>query len=266
MGPTLSPNLQRLLEMSERLPTKPRSLPASNNNDPIVVSYTTLERSYYFSETRCIKIQNHPDDIGSCSSNIRFARERLLNEAASLQYLAQYSNIPVPKLRDIGDNERGMLQLETELLPNNAITLSMVAPPYRRKEAIQNVNDQMMSHILPHLSNLRSTAIGSVDPSLPVIPPARLLSSRGPGEEWPRGIKGDYGFVHGDLSDENIFVDQTSFEIVGIIDWEYAGFFPTAFEVPIWKTPDRQVRHGILMGAMREELIFFNGRGKIGNC
>ncbi|KAE9965809.1 hypothetical protein EG327_000335, partial [Venturia inaequalis] len=125
MGPTLSPNLQRLLEMSERLPTKPRSLPASNNNDPIVVSYTTLERSYYFSETRCIKIQNHPDDIGSCSSNIRFARERLLNEAASLQYLAQYSNIPVPKLRDIGDNERGMLQLETELLPNNAIPLAM---------------------------------------------------------------------------------------------------------------------------------------------
>ena len=37
-------------------------------------------------------------------------------------------------------------------------------------------------------------------------------------------------FCHNDLSTHNIIVDPQSLRIHGIIDWEYAGFFPPEFE------------------------------------
>lgn len=40
---------------------------------------------------------------------------------------------------------------------------------------------------------------------------------------------------HNDLGPQNVFVDPDTFKIVGIIDWEFAGFFPQYFELPLWR-------------------------------
>lgn len=40
----------------------------------------------------------------------------------------------------------------------------------------------------------------------------------------------DLVFCHNDLSAHNIIVDPETLAIKAIIDWEYGGFFPPAFE------------------------------------
>lgn len=42
-------------------------------------------------------------------------------------------------------------------------------------------------------------------------------------------------FCHNDLSGHNIILNPETYEIVGIVDWEYAGFFPHWFERELWK-------------------------------
>ncbi len=41
-------------------------------------------------------------------------------------------------------------------------------------------------------------------------------------------------FCHNDLSNRNILVDPTTFRITGIIDWEFAGYFPSEWELELW--------------------------------
>lgn len=45
----------------------------------------------------------------------------------------------------------------------------------------------------------------------------------------------DFVLCHNDLGPQNIFIDLTSFEIVAIIDWEFAGYFLMEFELPLWR-------------------------------
>ncbi|KAJ2891333.1 hypothetical protein MKZ38_000564 [Zalerion maritima] len=97
------------------------------------------------------------------------------------------------------------------------------------------VEKQMNSKILPQLRSLRRNYIGSVDTSLPVFPPQRAYGlDRRP---WPPKLSESEDLVlcHNDLSTQNIFVDPGTFQIVGIIDWEFAGFFPPYFELPLWR-------------------------------
>ena len=96
----------------------------------------------------------------------------------------------------------------------------------------------MQTDILPQLRSLRRHFIGSVDNILPVFPPQRVygLDRR----LWPRisSETDEFVFCHNDLGQQNIFVDPTSFRIVGIIDWEFAGFFPPSFELPLWRATE----------------------------
>ena len=55
-----------------------------------------------------------------------------------------------------------------------------------------------------------------------------------------KGIKGqfkilrqdnsDYVFQHGDLSDRNIIIDKETLQVMALIDWEYAGYFPKGMD------------------------------------
>lgn len=44
------------------------------------------------------------------------------------------------------------------------------------------------------------------------------------GEE--EGGEGEFGFCHGDLSQSNVIVDPGTLNVEGIVNWEYAGFWP----------------------------------------
>ncbi|KAK3937482.1 hypothetical protein QBC46DRAFT_267452, partial [Diplogelasinospora grovesii] len=84
-------------------------------------------------------------------------------------------------------------------------------------------DEQINSIILPQLRSLCRSYIGSVDPSLPVFPPQRVYDRDR--RSWER-ISSDAGcFVlcYNDLGPQNIFVCPVTFQIVGIIDWKFAG-------------------------------------------
>lgn len=42
---------------------------------------------------------------------------------------------------------------------------------------------------------------------------------------------------HNDLSQYDVLVDEETLKITGIIDWEYAGFYPKEFEGAFYKRP-----------------------------
>jgi aminoglycoside phosphotransferase len=58
---------------------------------------------------------------------------------------------------------------------------------------------------------------------------------------WTSTVPGPGGpdlvFCHGDLSQTNILVDPETLKIQGIIDWEFAGFWPEYFEEPHFRDP-----------------------------
>jgi thiamine kinase-like enzyme len=45
----------------------------------------------------------------------------------------------------------------------------------------------------------------------------------------------EFMLCHNDLNQANILVDPDTLKITGIIDWEYAGFYPPEFEAPFYK-------------------------------
>jgi aminoglycoside phosphotransferase (APT) family kinase protein len=59
------------------------------------------------------------------------------------------------------------------------------------------------------------------------------------GRPWRmrRREKCDLVPCHKDLSANNVIVDPEMLKIKGIIDWEYAGFYPPEFEVPFYRRP-----------------------------
>ncbi|KAK4148360.1 aminoglycoside phosphotransferase [Chaetomidium leptoderma] len=126
-----------------------------------------------------------------------------------------------------------------------------------RSAAAAAVDKQINSFILPQLRSLRRKYIGSVDPSLPVFPPQRVYDrDRRP---WERisSATDCFSLCHNDLGPQNIFVCPDTFEIVGIIDWEFAGFFPPYFELPLWKVFDWRDEQELYGEANPRELSFF---------
>jgi hypothetical protein len=164
------------------------------------------------------------------------AQERLRNEAATLKFIASHTTIPVQDCQLFSRD--GLLHLKMLRITNGVLLLNI--EDGSKAAAVQAVEDQMNSNILPQLRSLRRGYIGSVDGALPVFPPSRLygLDRRA----WPRiSTDGDeFVLCHNDLAPQNIFVDPSTFQIVGIIDLEFAGYFPPSFELPLWRASDRQ--------------------------
>lgn len=44
----------------------------------------------------------------------------------------------------------------------------------------------------------------------------------------------DFVYCHNDLGLHNIIVNEDTFEVAAIIDWEFSGFYPEGFEFPYW--------------------------------
>lgn len=168
-------------------------------------------------------------------------RERLRNEAATLHFIASNTSIPVPHFKLY--TKDGLLHLETARI-TNGILLKEVGHD-AKAAAIEAVEDQMQSTILPQLRSLRRNHIGSVDAGLPVFPPQRVYKRDR--RTWPRisSTTEHFVFCHNDLGPQNIFIDPITFQVVAIIDWEFAGFFPSYFELPLWR--EREWNDGVKM-------------------
>ncbi|KAI1080280.1 hypothetical protein F5B20DRAFT_540102 [Whalleya microplaca] len=100
--------------------------------------------------------------------------------------------------------------------------------------ATANVDAYMRTVVIPQLQALRAGETG-LDGF--VLPPPRIEQSDAR-EVWlpKRAPESDaYVFCHGDLAQHNIMADPASLELMCIYDWEGAGYFPAAIELPLWR-------------------------------
>lgn len=182
--------------------------------------------------------------------------ERLRNEAATLKYIREHTTIPVPESRLYEEN--GGLCLELSRLPGVKMMDVMAhAGPEKRELIIKSVNEQLEWWILPEIRKFKRNFIGSVDESVPTFPPFRIYQKDR--RDWPRiqHPEADFVFCHNGLSEYSIYITKDAWTIVGIDDWECAGFFPRYFEQPFWKDASESVPDNRFEEAVAKELAFF---------
>ncbi|CAD0094543.1 unnamed protein product [Aureobasidium mustum] len=196
-----------------------------------MTSHRTSEREYFYNESIFKKRSLRHDEF-DFPETIQFLTERMTNENAALIYVKENTTIPVPEVIEFSQKD-GSWTLITKIIPG--VMLRDIEAS-KRQAAIEAVNQQMALEILPQLHRLTRQEIGSVDMNIPVYPPSVVLTEH-PHKSWDRITCKDSKFVfcHNDLSGHNILVDPETYEIVGIVDWEYSGFFPPWFEEDLWK-------------------------------
>ncbi|KAK3292985.1 kinase-like domain-containing protein [Chaetomium fimeti] len=177
---------------------------------------TTFERKYYHRGGAFIKRSLRPREFRTNQrGNLHVPRingERIKNEADTLRYIRQHTDIPVPTVyADFEDDEAYYLVVE-----------------YVKGISMAHLPDDQMA------VGLRSDHIGG--PSGIVIPPYRVMR-QATKDDWDlrRSEKKEYVFCHNDLSQHNVIVDPNTLKITAIIDWEYAGFYPANFEMPFYR-------------------------------
>lgn len=188
---------------------------------------TTFERKYYHRGNVLIKRSLRPSEFRTGYRGLhvpRLGKERIKNEAESLRFVRQHTDIPVPTVYCDFENDQAYY-LITEYI--DGVGMSELS------EEQKTIVCKELESQIAKLQNLRSCCLGGS--SGIVIPPYRVL----------RQTETDYGdlqpstheesvFCHNDLSQQNVIVDLDMLKIRAIIDWEYAGFFLPNFESPFY--------------------------------
>lgn len=188
---------------------------------------TTFERKYYQRGPVFIKRSLRPREYRTGHRGIHIpplGKQRLKNEAESLQFVRQHTDIPVPTvLCHFLDDDA--FYIITEFV--DGIIMAHLSDQQK-----PIVCEELERHIAT-LNTLRSSQLGG--PSRIVVPPYRVLKLA-ESERWnlQPSASDDYPFCHNDLSQQNVIVDPKSLKIKAIIDWEYAGFFPSYFDYPFY--------------------------------
>ncbi|KAK2732660.1 hypothetical protein FQN57_002581 [Myotisia sp. PD_48] len=229
-----------------------------DEDNKIILEQNTWERYYIHRQRTIVKRHAKQSEVLIRDDGTvvypYWAHERLRNDAATLLFIAENTTIPVPKGRLY--MEDGVLHLETTRITGGILLEELEEG--LKQAAHAAVDKQLQTDILPQLRSIRRNSIGPVDLDLPVLVPPRIhrLDRRA----WERITSDTDEFVlcHNDLSKANIFVDpDDNFRIVGIIDWEYAGFFPSYFELPVWKCVDGLAIYECFEEALVRDLAFF---------
>ncbi|KAI9046427.1 hypothetical protein LZ554_009560 [Drepanopeziza brunnea f. sp. 'monogermtubi'] len=153
--------------------------------------------------------------------------ERIINEVKALQLVSEKTTIPVPKLLGHGALLDGRQYLITERI--DGVTLNRLRGEDCESVAYSNALDFINNIVLPQLGQLRCNERG-IDGF--VMPPSWLSPDVQPpwrGKTHWKTLplkEPEYVFQHGDLGAHNIMIDPKSLQVMALIDWEYAGFFP----------------------------------------
>lgn len=220
--------------------------------------YSTMEYDYIFTPTTFTKKEIPSGGRVNMYGEpivFRHQRERLENCHAALQFIRTWTTIPVPEVLDFSEKE-GRLSLTLRRI--NGIMLEDLEDDQFAR-ASKNVDKYIRDHVLPQLSCLRSSRLGSLVGT--IIPPGRIqrLDDR---RDWPNRYaeaRETFVFCHNDLSQPNIFLDPDSLEVISIIDWEWSGFYPAEFEAPLWTKPVMEFHHNpdppAQLEILREKLL-----------
>ncbi|KAK0753582.1 hypothetical protein B0T18DRAFT_434287 [Schizothecium vesticola] len=188
--------------------------------DEPIEAWTNHEREFRVHHDRFFKRSFRPEESRIYRQNQPYVPpmgfERLENEAACLEFVRSNTAIPVPVILEAYSQD-GSFVLVTERLFGHC-----------EKEVEMHLRT---------LQALRSNRTGG--PSGIVCPPKRATQYFPSDTTWSSRTGEDNSFVfcHGDLSQSNIIVGPETLKIEGIIDWEYAGFWPDCFETPYFRDP-----------------------------
>lgn len=185
----------------------------------------THERKFYHQGNSFVKRSLRPSEwqVSHFKGTVcvpRQGNERLWNEAAGMRFVAEKTNVPVPKLYCAFEDD-GAVYLVMEYIEGvgmNELT----------DEEKETVKRELEGH-LTTLHKLRSQHAGG---SLGlVMPPYRAMRKTYRDNYTLKPAETEeFVFCHNDLSQHNVIVNPTTLKINAIIDWEYAGFYPEYFE------------------------------------
>ncbi|KAF3483185.1 uncharacterized protein GIQ15_02509 [Arthroderma uncinatum] len=199
------------------------------------IAYTT-ERKFFDDGQTFIKRSLRPSEwqLNPYTGTImipKLGNERLLNEAAAMKFIAENTNIPIPKLLCCFEDDEAIYLIIEKV---NGIELSKL------EESKRKIVEKEVEIHLQTLHDLKSKTWGG--PTGLVLPPYRVMrkSHRLQWTMKPRETE-DLVFCHNDMSTHNIIVDPETLKIRAILDWEYAGFFPPEFEGAFYKRPGPSV-------------------------
>ena len=183
---SLGPHLDYVKKKAERVNNSPRYKPDHFSprllpeDGQYLFSYHKTLTSYYFTSKVIIKRQRTQDEIWTDIYGepiiVPYLADRLLNEAAVLRFLAEHTTIPVPRVLGLWI-VNNVVRLKTSLAPANGIQLSQVDKSHL-PVAIATVTEELESQIFPQIRRFRRNYLGSVNPTLPVVPPPRLRSPK----------------------------------------------------------------------------------------
>lgn len=154
------------------------------------------------------------------------SKERILNEAACLDYIRSHTSIPVPKVICVFEDQDA-LYLITEHI--NGISMEDLQQEQRK------IVEEELYKFRKILWGMTSRKVGG--PTGIVITPDRISLSKDVDHNWTlhESESEQFVFCHNDYSQQNVIVDPKTLKINAIIDWEFAGFYPKFFDRPWFK-------------------------------
>jgi len=207
--------------------------------------YSTALRIYSWTPTTFIKREVPPKRR---QKNQRgeyiidpFVKELFQIEASALNLLSQ-TKIKVPKLVDSGPDENGLAFIEMELwggIPGSRVREECRMPDGEKhvdagectlceEKAWANAESYVTNVVLPELAKLRSKTMG-LDGKVVPPPWVRYHDNR---PTWVSKVSDtdQYVFCNWDIGAHNMMFNYGTLEVIGVYDWENAGFFPPEFQ------------------------------------
>lgn len=204
-----------------------RKQPDAGDSDEGCVG-VTAERKYYALERAFIKRSLRRNELRTNFKGLihvpRFRKASLKNEAESLRYIRQHTDIPVPTVYCAFEDTDAYYLITENIKGKKMSDLQEDQKDIVRKE---------LQRHLATLKTLKSNRMGG--PTGIVIPPYRVVrQTETDNLHLKTSNEEEYVFCHNDLSQYNILVDPESLKINAIVDWEFAGFWPARFEFPFY--------------------------------
>ena len=210
---------------------KPKTTGPENNR---VTTWISSLRAFTLTPTTFTKRQLYPYEwelnlYGKIISD-PFDRARLVNERNALNFIAENTKIPVPRVLEWTD-EGGFGCLTVEAIQGNrADDVYDELPNEDQKNRLRrSIQRFVAGTVQPELNRLRSKRLGQLDGGLFVHPRISFYDQR---PYWrPKSYTTNrFVYCHNDLGMQNFLVDPETLGVRALIDWEYSGFFPRESE------------------------------------
>jgi len=243
------PSAPRGRSLDEHRAAPPSRPPRGAVSDRPMETVTTPEMEYRLYPDRLYKRSLPPDELP-----VRRGRTyvppatRLRNEAACLEFVRRWTDVPVPEVLEASEEAGGSFVLVVR--PVHGVQMGKLG-----LEAQAVVAKEVQAHV-DTLHALRSDRPGG--PSGLCCPPSRAILDAGaaPGAldiDWPARAPGQpLVFCHGNLVQMNVLVDLLTMKVAAIINWQYAGFWPAYYDEPYFRGP---LRHAVQYAALPADSV-----------